>query len=406
MSAGNKAKISSMAKFLFMAALALLSFPVQAQDLTVLTISSPEKARAGEPFPLQITVRDSRGLTDTSHSGPVTMTARMRGLAAEGTLAVTSALLDKGRAVIAEQSFTKAGVIRISVADYNGVTGESGNIEILPNEAASLTLAEEKYGGKPYAVALVRDIYSNPVKGLRVDFSAIGKFLTDPKWAFTDTQGRASSALYGTGPAQVTAAAGPLSASARVASSPVPDQKPAQQFGETSTPSEEPSVTEISPAQAERENAKPKEPPAVAPVTDFVHPDLVPVKQSTTAAQTEQRQEAAPAPKDTPAASGVRVRKFTLASGLKDKNPEGENPALSGTSVLVFWNHAESTTVPFTLVHRWFLEGKMVAEIKAVLSVSPARTWSKKTVRPGNWQVQALDESGTVLAQTSFTVEP
>lgn len=394
-----------MIKLFHAAAMSLLALSASAQDMTSITISSPEKARAGEPFAMQVTVRDSRGLTDTSRSGPITMSARMRGLAAEGTLSVTGALLDKGRAVIAQQSFTKAGIIRISVADYDGLVGESGNIEILPNDAAALSLAEEKYGGKTYAAAVARDIYSNPVKGLRVDFSTLGKFLPDPKWAFTDERGRALCAVYGSGQTAVTATSGKLSASAKITASPVPDRAQTQQFAETQVQSEEPAVTEMSPAQAAKEEAK-AEAPTVAPVTDFVHPALVPSRQET-AERTEQPQ-AAPAETlvSTRPASAIRVLRHTLASGLKDKNPDGENPSLSGHAVAVYWNQVASPAVPFTLLHRWFHEGKMAAEIKAVLSVSPARTWSKKTVRPGAWEVQALDENGNILARTEFTVAP
>ena len=59
---------------------------------------------------------------------------------------------------------------------------------------------------------------------------------------------------------------------------------------------------------------------------------------------------------------------------------------------------------PTTVKHVWTADGKKEAEVSLDVKYPAVRTWSSKSVWPGSWKVEAVDEKGTVLASKEFTV--
>jgi hypothetical protein len=76
----------------------------------------------------------------------------------------------------------------------------------------------------------------------------------------------------------------------------------------------------------------------------------------------------------------------------------------AGVTRVYCWTKAKAATVPGSLKHVWSVDGKEVSEVPLTLSVSPARTWSYKTVWPGAWKVEIKDDAGAVLKSIDFTV--
>lgn len=59
-----------------------------------------------------------------------------------------------------------------------------------------------------------------------------------------------------------------------------------------------------------------------------------------------------------------------------------------------------------SVTHRWFLDGKLEAEVVLKIGSNRWRTYSSKNLVPsyhkGNWQVEAVSEKGAVLGSTTF----
>ncbi len=58
-----------------------------------------------------------------------------------------------------------------------------------------------------------------------------------------------------------------------------------------------------------------------------------------------------------------------------------------------------------TVTHRWFLNGRLEAEVKLNIGANRWRTYSSKnlvSIHKGNWQVELLDSRNNLIATRSF----
>lgn len=59
-----------------------------------------------------------------------------------------------------------------------------------------------------------------------------------------------------------------------------------------------------------------------------------------------------------------------------------------------------------SITHRWFLNGKLEAEVVLRIGSNRWRTYSSKNLVPtyhqGNWQVEVVDDKGKLLGSTAF----
>ena len=104
--------------------------------------------------------------------------------------------------------------------------------------------------------------------------------------------------------------------------------------------------------------------------------------------------------------SGVKVEKIVVATGVTNLEPVGEGsefPASAGT--VYCWTKVSTASVPATIKHLWYLGDKKVFEFPLDLKFNSTRTWSRKSIKPGDWRVDVTDEAGNVLSSISFTVK-
>lgn len=60
------------------------------------------------------------------------------------------------------------------------------------------------------------------------------------------------------------------------------------------------------------------------------------------------------------------------------------------------------------VIHVWRLDGREMARIELPLRSDDFRTWSVKTLQPswsGQWQVDVVDDAGTVLVSLPFVLQ-
>ena len=69
--------------------------------------------------------------------------------------------------------------------------------------------------------------------------------------------------------------------------------------------------------------------------------------------------------------------------------------------------HITGAAAPTTVTHAWYLEGKTMAQVELNVGSANWRTWSSKRLLPtwtGFWEVKVLDQTGKVLASSSFEI--
>ena len=80
----------------------------------------------------------------------------------------------------------------------------------------------------------------------------------------------------------------------------------------------------------------------------------------------------------------------------------------AGTERVFCRMHITGVATPTQVTHVWYLDGKTMAQVDLQVGSSNWRTWSSKRLLPswtGFWEVKVLDQTGKVLATSSFTVE-
>lgn len=112
------------------------------------------------------------------------------------------------------------------------------------------------------------------------------------------------------------------------------------------------------------------------------------------------------APVAAPAAEAVTValENAVLATGVENKNPVGEATSFTDAGRVFCWSKAGTVSAATSIKHVWYFEGEKKAEIDLSIPFSGYRTYSSKTVWPGNWKVEVTDAAGSVLKTLEFTV--
>jgi hypothetical protein len=106
-----------------------------------------------------------------------------------------------------------------------------------------------------------------------------------------------------------------------------------------------------------------------------------------------------------PAESAVKVEKITTAAAVRDREPVDAAASFSGAVSRVYtWTKVTVSQVPAKIRHIYYAGGKKAGETELTIASASCRTWSYKTVHPGDWKVEVVDEAGNILAETAFTV--
>lgn len=95
-----------------------------------------------------------------------------------------------------------------------------------------------------------------------------------------------------------------------------------------------------------------------------------------------------------------------FATNIKNRVPENIlTTADNSLKKIYFFTDARNLTGS-TITHRWFYEGRLMAEVPLSIGGWRWRTWSSKNLWHtwlGNWSVEVVDEAGNTLIEKSFT---
>jgi len=69
------------------------------------------------------------------------------------------------------------------------------------------------------------------------------------------------------------------------------------------------------------------------------------------------------------------------------------------------WTKITINRAPQTIKHAWYHEGEKVSEIPLRLRFASGRLWSYKTVSPGKWKVDIINEAEEVIGSAEFVVK-
>ena len=117
-----------------------------------------------------------------------------------------------------------------------------------------------------------------------------------------------------------------------------------------------------------------------------------------------------PSSAGTPSAYNAKIVRKSICSEIKDR--ECVTPlsrfSLDDQIRPYFWMEVYSDSVPYTLKHVYYHEGRKYTEVPLEIRCPRMRTWSKITfsdpVQLGSWRVQIETENGVVLGSDEFRI--
>jgi hypothetical protein len=122
-------------------------------------------------------------------------------------------------------------------------------------------------------------------------------------------------------------------------------------------------------------------------------------------AQSDSTTTAAPDSTATVANAGT-LDSIIFATGIKDRVPTGCTKEFGPQMQKVFcWTKISIQHAPFKFRHVWYNGDEKVLEVPLRLGYASGRLWSYKTVTPGDWKVDVVDEKGKVLGTGAFTAK-
>lgn len=112
--------------------------------------------------------------------------------------------------------------------------------------------------------------------------------------------------------------------------------------------------------------------------------------------------------KELPAANQdhtIHVNRFVLATGVQNKEPQGEKTSFDGGDHAVFAFLDLKSTENKTITLCWKRNGHNYHVQKLTVKASPRfRTWAHVKALSGNWTVTIEDEQGKTVQELSFVV--
>ncbi len=143
-------------------------------------VSGPPTATAGLPFSVDVTAKDALNATLSSWTGTVTLAARLADgvTPGGGTLGTTTlAIVAGGTATLANETYTRAEVIRI-LATFGAAAGLSGPIDVGSSPVNRIVVTPDNvtilaFDSQPLT-AQGFDVFDNPVPGVNFTWSFSG----------------------------------------------------------------------------------------------------------------------------------------------------------------------------------------------------------------------------------------
>jgi hypothetical protein len=105
----------------------------------------------------------------------------------------------------------------------------------------------------------------------------------------------------------------------------------------------------------------------------------------------------------------LTITRHGVGKGVVDHELIGESQQFAEGMQVWFWTQVQDATPGQTIRHVWLHEGREVLSVPLRVGGARWRTQSFKNLHPGSqgdWFVEARDESGQVLARSTFGCSP
>jgi hypothetical protein len=100
------------------------------------------------------------------------------------------------------------------------------------------------------------------------------------------------------------------------------------------------------------------------------------------------------------------VDSLVFATGVEARMPVGAGSEFAAdVGKVSCWVKVSASQEPISMKHVWSKDGKIVFELPLSLTTQSGRIWSTKSVTPGSWKVDIVDNAGNVIKSGSFTVK-
>jgi hypothetical protein len=100
------------------------------------------------------------------------------------------------------------------------------------------------------------------------------------------------------------------------------------------------------------------------------------------------------------------VDSMVFAAGIDARSPVGVAAQFQSTTGKVScWIKVSSSQGPISVKFVWNKDGQKVFELPITLKPQSGRLWSTKTVTPGNWQVDIVDDASVIAKSGTFVVQ-
>ena len=102
------------------------------------------------------------------------------------------------------------------------------------------------------------------------------------------------------------------------------------------------------------------------------------------------------------------IKRAIVTSAIESREPVDNLDTVSGLDKVYFFTEVINSANTM-ITHRWFLNGKLEAEVVLKIGSDRWRTYSSKNLvypnHAGNWQVEAVDQDNQVIGSAIFIVE-
>jgi hypothetical protein len=92
------------------------------------------------------------------------------------------------------------------------------------------------------------------------------------------------------------------------------------------------------------------------------------------------------------------VDTIAMAASIEAREPVGVNSEFPvDMGKVSCWVRISSPQAPVSIKFRWYKDGEMVMEWPYSLKTESGRLWSTKSVTPGNWKVDIVDDANNIV---------
>jgi len=107
--------------------------------------------------------------------------------------------------------------------------------------------------------------------------------------------------------------------------------------------------------------------------------------------------------------SSIQLEQAVICRSIEDRAPIASASVFSDSvGQLYCFTKVVGATTDTTIIHHWYLNGKLKASVTLPVRSASWRTWSSKKITPGetgDWMVEVVTEDGNALESILFLVQ-